>query len=89
MTTELTSEPHIVGTLKELVNAFNQHDLDAIMNFFAEDCTLDMPRGPDPWGSRLHGRRDVREGLFPTDKESFRLNKDVLEALSQHSAKPV
>ena len=33
--------------------------------------------------------RDVRDGLFPTDKESFRLNKDVLEALSEYSARPV
>ncbi len=31
------------------------------MSFFGEDCMLEMPRGPDPWGRRLEGR--VREGL--------------------------
>ena len=33
--------------------------------------------------------QDVRDGLFPTDKESFQLSKDVLEALSEYSARPV
>src|SRR5262249_10756437 len=38
-------------------------DLDRIMSFFAEDCVLEMPRGPDPWGTRLIGLAAVREGL--------------------------
>src|SRR5207249_845751 len=29
-------------TLKAIANAFNAHDLDAIMDFFADDCSLDM-----------------------------------------------
>lgn len=49
--------------LKELVAAFNAHDLEQIMAFFTEDCVLEMPRGPDPWGSRYRGRTAVREGL--------------------------
>ena len=49
--------------LKQMLDAFNRHDLDAIMDFFAEDCTLEMPRGPDPWGRRLQGKAQVREGL--------------------------
>lgn len=52
-----------VETLKAITEAFNAHDLDAIMEFFAEDCSLDMPRGPDPWGHRLVGKAAVREGL--------------------------
>jgi len=52
-----------VELLKKLLDAFNAHDLDAIMGFFAEDCILEMPRGPDPWGRRLEGRQQVREGL--------------------------
>lgn len=50
-------------TLKQILEAFNQHDLDAIMEFFAEDCILEMPRGPHPWGSRFIGKMQVREGL--------------------------
>ncbi len=52
-----------VETLKEIAEAFNRHDLDAIMEFFAEDCVLDMPRGPHPWGQRYEGQSQVREGL--------------------------
>jgi len=37
-----------VATLKRLLEAFNAHDIDAVMSFFAEDCVLEMPRGPDP-----------------------------------------
>jgi ketosteroid isomerase-like protein len=33
------------------------------MSFFAEDCVLEMPRGPDAWGRRLKGRKQVRQGL--------------------------
>jgi len=51
------------ATLKAITEAFNAHDLDAIMAFFADDCSLDMPRGPDPWGRRFKGKAAVREGL--------------------------
>ena len=52
-----------VEGLKELLGAFNAHDLDAVMPSFVDDCVLDMPRGPHPWGRRLRGREQVREGL--------------------------
>jgi ketosteroid isomerase-like protein len=52
-----------VETLKNLLVAFNAHDIDAVMSFFADDCILEMPRGPEPWGRRLKGWDDVREGL--------------------------
>ena len=52
-----------VGTLKAILDAFNAHDLDAIMGFFADDCVFDMPRGPDPWGRRYTGKAAVRAGL--------------------------
>ena len=52
-----------VETLKRGIEAFNRHDLEAIMEFFAEDCVLEMPRGPHPWGQRYEGKSQVREGL--------------------------
>jgi ketosteroid isomerase-like protein len=55
--------PVTTKTLERLLAAFNAHDLDAVMSFFADDCVLEMPRGPDPWGGRLEGREQVREGL--------------------------
>ena len=53
----------VLAILERLFDAFNRHDLDAIMERFAEDCTLEMPRGPDPWGQRFVGKVQVREGL--------------------------
>lgn len=57
------SEPVTVETLKMIADAFNRHDLDAIMEFFAEDCSMDLPRGPDAWGRRFVGKAAVREGI--------------------------
>ena len=52
-----------VAALKKFVAAFNAHDLDAVMGFFANDCELMLPRGPDPWGQRYVGKAEVRKGL--------------------------
>lgn len=49
--------------LQALADAFNAHDLDRIISFFAEDAVLEMPRGKDPWGTRFLGKQAVREGL--------------------------
>ena len=51
-----------VETLKKFLEAFNRHDLDFIMEFFSEDCTMDLPRGSKPWGTRFMGKAQVREG---------------------------
>ena len=54
-----------VGTpvLEAFLDAFNAHDVDAIMSFFTEDCVFEMPRGPAPGGRRLVGTAEVREGI--------------------------
>jgi ketosteroid isomerase-like protein len=52
-----------VETLKQILEAFNRHDLDAIMEFFADDCSFDFPRGAEPWGQRFIGKSEVREAL--------------------------
>jgi ketosteroid isomerase-like protein len=52
-----------VEVLKRVLEAFNRHDLDAIMSHFADDCVLETPRGPDAWGTRFEGKDEVRRGL--------------------------
>lgn len=52
-----------VETLKQMLEAFNRHDLDAIMNFFSDDCSFDFPRGPETWGQRFIGKDQVRGAL--------------------------
>lgn len=53
----------IHSTLTALCDAFNAHDLDRIMEFFADDCVLEMPRGADAWGTRFEGKSEVRKAL--------------------------
>ncbi len=53
----------MANILKQICEAFNRHDLDAIMSFFADDCTMDLPRGSSPWGTRYIGKAKVREGI--------------------------
>ena len=53
----------IRAKLSGLCEAVNAHDLDRIMNFFADDCILEMPRGPHACGAPYQGKQEVREGL--------------------------
>ena len=69
-------------TLEGLVEAFNQHDLDRIMEFFADDCSLDMPRGKEPWGTRYVGKSAVRAGL----QTRFEMLPDVHYGDARHFA---
>lgn len=58
MTREVTLE-----VLKGFLDAFNRHDLDAIMSYFHDDCVFYMPRGEGPRGDRYVGKEEVRAGL--------------------------
>jgi ketosteroid isomerase-like protein len=49
--------------LEQFLDAFNRHDLDAIMEHFADDCVFYMPRGAGPRGDRFVGKDAVRAGL--------------------------
>ena len=52
-----------VETLKQVLEAFNRHDLNAIMEYFSDDCSFDFPRGPESFGQRFIGKAQVREAL--------------------------
>ena len=71
-----------LNVLKVLVEAFNAHDLDRVMRFFADDCTLDMPRGKLPWGTRYVGKEEVRNGL----RSRFEMLPDVHYGDDRHWA---
>lgn len=60
----MTGKDIILAALDSVAAAFNAHDIDAIMDHFADDCSLDLPRGPDPHGSRFVGRDEVRRGIM-------------------------
>ena len=50
-------------TMQRFLDAFNRHDLDDIMSYFADDCVFYMPRGAGPRGDRYVGKEEVRAGL--------------------------
>ncbi len=52
-----------IETLKGFLEAFNKHNLDSIMDYFAEDCVFYMPRGSTPRGDKYVGKAEVRAGL--------------------------
>jgi ketosteroid isomerase-like protein len=49
--------------LESFCDAFNRHDLDALMDHMTEDCVFDASAGPEPHGRRYVGREDVRRGF--------------------------
>ena len=60
---DLNENEVTIETMKKVLEAFNRHDLDSIMEYFTDDCTFDFPKGSDPWGQRFTGKNQVREGL--------------------------
>ncbi len=59
-----TEEHKVLALLEGLAREFNAHDIEAIMAFFADDCRLDLPRGPEEHGTRCVGRDAVRRGIM-------------------------
>ena len=57
------TEQVTIETLKDFLEAFNRHDLDSIMSYFADDCIFYMPRGARPRGDKYVGKAEVRAGL--------------------------
>ena len=46
--------------LQAFADAWNRHDVDALMSFMAEDCAFESSAGPDACGARHVGREAVR-----------------------------
>ncbi|MFN4140316.1 nuclear transport factor 2 family protein [Aestuariivirga sp.] len=60
----MDTDAHILASLQGLADAFNAHDIEKVMSYFAADCSLDMPRGREPHGTRFEGLDQVRKGLM-------------------------
>jgi ketosteroid isomerase-like protein len=75
-----TSTQVSIETLDAIMGAFNSHDLDAIMSFFAEDSSWDASSGPDPWGKHIAGKVAIREALAA----AFAQLPDAHYALERH-----
>jgi hypothetical protein len=49
--------------MEEIMNAFNTHNVDAIVGFFAEDGVFQTARGTNHFGERLVGKAKIRDFL--------------------------
>ena len=49
--------------LQDFADAFNRHDVDAVMSFMTEDCVFESSAGPDVCGTRYVGREAVSAGF--------------------------
>jgi ketosteroid isomerase-like protein len=73
MTTTATDAGPTPALLSAINAAFNSRDVDRIMEFFADDCTFLMARGPEPDGRRVHGKAAVRKVLA----DRFKVIRDM------------
>ncbi|MDY0071097.1 MAG: nuclear transport factor 2 family protein [Thauera sp.] len=51
------------ATLQAFSDAWNRHDIEALMSFMADDCSFHAVAGPDLMGRSFVGREAVREGF--------------------------
>jgi hypothetical protein len=49
--------------LDMFMQAWNDHDVDTIVGFFADDCEFHASVGPDLLGATYVGRDEVRKGV--------------------------
>jgi steroid delta-isomerase-like uncharacterized protein len=55
VTAEVTAE-----ALQTFADAWNRHDVDALMSFMTDDCVFEASAGPEVCGTRYTGREAVR-----------------------------
>ena len=71
-----------LATIERFNEAFNRHDVDAIMALMTEDCVFEST-GPAPDGSRVVGQAAVRavwEDLFRATPSAHFEGEDVIVA---------
>ena len=52
-----------IAFLQAFNKAWNDHDIEALMSFMADDCAFHAVGGPELLGKRFIGREQVREGF--------------------------
>lgn len=52
-----------VETLQAFADAWNRHDIDALMSFMTDDCVFEASLGAESCGARFVGAEEVRRGF--------------------------
>ena len=58
-----SNRPVDVATLQAFSDAWNRHDIDALMGFMTDDCVFQTAAGPDACGTRHTGHAAVRKAF--------------------------
>ena len=61
----------LLNLLDRFADAWNRHDLDAVMSMMTDDCVFNASAGTDVDGQRSEGKQAVREA-FDAVFETFR-----------------
>ncbi len=57
------STPVTVDMLQAFADAWNAHDVDALMRFMHDECVFETAAGPDACGARHEGPQAVRKAF--------------------------
>ena len=82
MTIENSATSLTLSTVDKFNAAFNQHDVQAVMNLMTEDCIFENT-SPQPDGTRLVGAAAVRaywEKFFTNNPDALFESEDVFAA---------
>lgn len=62
--TKTLERPEVeAATLQAFADAWNRHDIDALMSFMTDDCVFQPAAGPLACGTRFEGREAVRSAF--------------------------
>ena len=65
----IDSDVVTIETLEAFADAWNRHDVDALMSFMTEDCVFEASGGDEFCGARYEGVDAVREGYTKAWKD--------------------
>ena len=57
------SNEELIKTIRAFGEAWNRHDIDALMSFMHEECVFETVGGPEIYGSRHQGPEAVRKAF--------------------------
>lgn len=57
------SSENLIETMKAFGDAWNRHDIEALMSFMHESCVFETVAGPEVYGARHEGPAAVRKAF--------------------------
>ncbi|RFS18466.1 nuclear transport factor 2 family protein [Emticicia sp. C21] len=80
--TNISTQSATIAAVERFNEAFNRHDVDAVMNAMTEDCIFENT-APSPDGTRIEGAQAVRAywtKFFTNNPDAFFEAEDVFAA---------